>query len=58
MTPCESFLFSKNISSIVEQFVFITFFILEYLYFLSYHTLNLDSFKMAEEEEATQLAKS
>ena len=48
MTPCESFLFSKNISPIVEQFVLITFFILEYLYLFSYHTLNLDSFKMAE----------
>ena len=55
MTPCESFLFNKNGSSILKQLVLITFFIQKYLYLFSYHPLNLGSFKMTEILQTTQL---
>ena len=48
MTPCESFLFSKNRSSILMQFVLITFFIQKYIYLLSYPPLNVGSLKITE----------
>ena len=58
MTPCESFLFSKNRSSILMQLVLITFFIQKYTHLLSYHPLNLGSLKMTEILNTTQLKRT
>ena len=57
MTPCESFLFSKNESSLLKQLMLITFFIQKYLYLFGYQPLNLGSFKMIEILQTTQLAE-
>ena len=58
MTPSESFLFTKNGSSILNQLVLITFFIQKYIYLFSYNPLNLDSFKMTEILQTTQLERN
>ena len=57
-TPCESFLCSKNGSSILKQLVLITFFIQKYLYLFSYHPLNFGSFKMTEILQTTHLERN
>ena len=58
MTPCESFLLSKNGSPKLKQLVLITFLLLEYLHILSYHPSNLASFKMSEILINTQLERN
>ena len=58
MTPCESFLRSKNGSSILKQLMLITFFIQKYLYLFSNHPLNFGSLKMAEILQTIQLERN
>ena len=58
MTPCESFLFSKNRSSILMQLVLITFFIQKYIYLLSYPPLNVGSLKITEILNTIQLERN
>ena len=58
MTPCESFLFSKNRLSILMQLVLITFFIQEYIYLLIYPPLNVGSLKITEILNTIQLERN
>ena len=58
MTPCESFLRSKNGSPILKQLMLITFFIQKYLYLFSNHPLNFGSLKMAEILQTIQLERN
>ena len=48
MSPCESFLLSKNGLLILKQLLLITFLIRKYLHLFSYHPLNLHSRQMTE----------
>ena len=57
MTPWESLLQSNNESSIIKQLPLIAFFILEYIYILSYHPWNPNSFNMDQILHTTQLEK-
>ena len=52
------YVFSKNGSSILKQLVVITFLIKKYLYFFSYHHLNLGSRQMTDILQATQLQRN
>ena len=57
MTPWESLLQINNGSSIIKQWALIAFFILEYIYILSYHPWNPNSFNMDQILHTTQLEK-
>ena len=57
MTPWESLLESNNGSSIIKQLALIAFFTLEYIYILSYHPWNPNSFNMDQILHTTQLEK-
>ena len=57
MTPWEFLLLSNNGSSIIQQLALIAFFILEYIYILSYHPWNPNSFDMDQILHTTQLEK-
>ena len=58
MTPYESFFFIKNGSSKLKQLVLVTFLLLQYLYILSYHPVNLTSFIMPEILTETRLKRN
>ena len=57
MTPWESLLQSNNGSSIIKQLALIGFFILEYIYILSHHPWNPNSFNMDQILHTTELEK-
>ena len=57
MTPWESLLQSNNGSSITKRLALIVFFILEYIYILSYHPWNPNSFNMDQILHTTQVEK-
>ena len=57
MTPWESLLQNNNGSSIIKQVALIAFFILEYIYLLSYHPWNPNSSNMDQILHTTQVEK-
>ena len=57
MAPWESLLQSNNGSSIIKQLPLIAFFILEYIYILSYHPWNPNLLNMDQILHTAQLEK-